>query len=1037
MAFMNKSKKPQSRDSDTLTKAWKLSVASEADSEDYDLSSLNSGDEVSDLWDPRGDTLVYLSAPPLPGQSDGKARFRISSSPLMFAALKGYVVEVAGGGGIESIEEEPSMGGLGPEDLFLSIPANPEEEGGQGLGDWGKLDDMTGDQARLRGAKAGESGRESVSPEPYSSTSGETEGQRFTFPPPSRPPPPPPPQTHETYAVRYKLYYSRVAQEARSDYGDCKSTNIIRILDARNLFAFLDKKFLVASLERINAFRILEKLYLQLFIEPSISSPRPRSTSPSGSGSPPGSPRLGPAGRFRRGTGGGGGGGVTPPRTPNSLPGTAGMGQNQLIDDLPAKVMLAGPHLEYYIGELKLDDIRALPADSEADAEKPRGGFRDSMEAMYLGEKWRNSHLFLEGYLHTVGRWEEIKQSRHPLVEFLTPMTLAKLDRAALDLENREREVHERFTGMGGAGEFVFPAMFTGVGKYPRFKRWREGFVDSRELVVRHLKWVYGSWPPRAGRKGKGGGSGGERGGLNREVLRRVERDVGMLWEVVVDWGRPRYPPGGFAAEDGEEEGLGDGLWKVEGFGRKEEEEEVSVEEDQEEQEGENELRTLLEEFDRASPPVQPRPMFDVPRLPKLPGQARTPKKSGGKKDKQPKSKKVKGENIMKALESSWNNLLPSTLPPSTTDTATELVNKFKEMELDFAQNKVLGSTQGRTIEDLQEYRKGCWVFIYAVLQSLPMLVVDAPIVRWSEGCEYFLCVGWKHPVLPWEDRDGVMPRVRGPRAAQLGNGNKRASVMWASAPGGTASLLPPGIIGGDLNLSDLALAAGVLPEAGGEEDEVGAAYHRSYCWVRAAGWCVKWEEEKRRRREEELRRVLERGGGKWEGGGGDRLAVGTSDYGSGEGSVAVSIVREGEGEAETEGGKRTPMQGTPRRGSPLHMQSQQQVYLGHNQGQQYLSQQYHSYPSVGIGTGMGLGAPREEQRTSSLESRSAWSVGSSGSGSGGGDGGPVSAGRRTPNALTHVDDIPKVLLPGTRDRRMSSFGGGNWGGAGMGIGQG
>lgn len=127
MAFGGWSKKPQSGDSDTITKAWRLSLLSEADSEDYDLRSLNNGGEVSDLWDPEGDTLVYLSAPPLPGQSDGEARFRITSSPLMFAVLNGCVVEVTRAGGISSIEEEPIVERLGPDDLFLSIPTSPAD----------------------------------------------------------------------------------------------------------------------------------------------------------------------------------------------------------------------------------------------------------------------------------------------------------------------------------------------------------------------------------------------------------------------------------------------------------------------------------------------------------------------------------------------------------------------------------------------------------------------------------------------------------------------------------------------------------------------------------------------------------------------------------------------------------------------------------------------------------------------------------------------------------------------------------------------
>lgn len=943
-------KKPSSRDgelSPDFVKAWKLELGYEGlHGESYDLAPLDRGNEVPDMWDPRGDTLVFLSAPPVPGQPEPRASFRITSSPLMFAAMAGYIQDVSPLGlpAIDSIEEEEPVG---QNELFLNLPRSSAEGGG----DWGTLDDIIGREAEGGGT------RMTASPEPelgaVSPTSGSgSESKRHTSSSS---------HSYDTYQVRYKLYYSRVAQQERNDHGDRKSSGLARLLDARNLFAFLDKKSLVASLERINAFRVLEKLYLQLFIEPATTSGSSGSSTPINTGSPPGSPRLG--GRMHRK---GHSTPPPPPRSPNA-PSYGGVHHHTMIDDLPTKIRLAESHLDHYIDELRLDDVRELPAD-DSDAPKIRGGFRDSMEAMYLGEKWRSSRLFLEGYLHTVGRWEEFKSARHPLVEFLSPMTLAKLDRAALDLENRVREVFERFAGP--AGEFAYPAMFSGVGKYPRFKRWREGFSDTQQLFLKHLKWVYGSWPPRAGKRGKGGGGGGERGGLNREVLKRVERDMGMLWDLLVDWERPRYPPGGFGEDDAAAE-------MVDG-------------------EAENELRSLLEEFDRSSPPVQPRPMFDMPQLPKPPG---TPAKkpAAGKKEK---SKKVKGDQVTQILQDSWTSI--PALAPAVADTATELVQRFKEMELDFAQNKVLGSTQGRPIEDIQEYRKGTWIFIYAVLQSLPMLVVDAPICRWSEGCEYFLCVGWKHPVLPWEDRDAVAgasrPRGGGGGGGGGGSGNRRSSVMWASAPGGAA---PSPTLGGwpTTLASDTAhLSELILPE-GIDDDEVGAAYHRSYCWVRAAGWCVRWEDEQRGKREEEMRGVLGRERERWEeemrGRREEFAAAGGSECGSGSGGE----------------GRMTPL----RKSSPP-------AAGGYYQQQQHHQQQGGYIP---------------EKRTSSLGSRSVGSVGSAGSAASRSSGSGVvgvNNPKRTSSmgmgmgmgmglAGVSVDDIPEVLLPSTREKRMSSYG--------------
>lgn len=907
-------------------KAWKLEYGYPGlRGEDYDLNPLENGMPVPDLWNPKGDTLVYLSPFPLPNHPEPHASFRINSSPLLFACLAGYMQDVSP---LEtpavrnSIKQGSTPLRLDPHDLFLSVPTSVAEDGSI-IGSYLRTVDgiMNGKQKSntelevssnpLTGLTSGVSYDDGTL-----SSKNLNQQQQLSMPSPDE---------QSIYQVRYKLYFARVAQESRNDHTDRKNLKTARLLDARNLFAFLDQKPLVASLERINAFQILEKLYLQLFIEPSISSaslgiltPTP---TPSG-GSPPGSPWSGTRSgglKLRKGY-------STPPRTP---PSPALLHHHSTIDDLPAKITLAESLLNHFIDLLKLDDIRGLSKVPESDTvPKTGGGLRDSMEVMYLGEKWRSSRLFLEGYLHTVGRWEEFKDSHHPLVEFLSPMTLSKLDRAVLDLNNRRKQIYERFCGP--AGDFAYPAMFSGVGKYPRFKRWRLGFSDTRELFIKHLKWMYGTWPPRPGKQGKGGMSGGVTGGLNREVLKQVERDVGTLWELMVDWDRPRYPPGGFSQEE-EHAQMQMG---------------VTVEEY-------NSLRALLEESDRSSPPVQPRPMFDMPRLPKSPVHAWKKNNSG----KNEKSKKIRGDTIMQVLQQSWNQSSPSASPVLNTE--SELVQKYKEMEIHFAQNKVLGSVQGRTSEDLQEYRKGCWIFIYAILQSLPMLVVDAPIVRWSEGCEHFLCIGWKSSVFPWEDRDTVSGEAKIRPPWRNPGGDRRASTMWASIPGGVSSINDPA------HFSELAAAA-MVPE-GAQDDEVGASYHRSYCWVRAAKWHVRWEVNQRVLWEEEQK--TRRAEFEFHG----------SDYGSGEGSVGQMSL-----DGDTTSRKETPTQ---------------------------LKGGSHGW--------------NNRKRTSSSGGGSVSDSGSLGD----------SVERRAPSMVTiamasgHVADIPEVLLPSTRDKRMSSYRSASWSG--------
>ncbi|KAF8475507.1 hypothetical protein BDZ91DRAFT_758108 [Kalaharituber pfeilii] len=978
-------KKKTHSDDASSTKAWKLEAQPSgvwSSYEEYDLGPLQSGEPVPDLWDPCGDTLVYLYPPPVPFAPEPEASFRLSSSPLLFAVMGAYIQDVSGspsgaggagyGTGFQSIQEESEgqQQQLTPNDLFLNLPATAHVGESIGpTGDWGKLDQViSGDKSgrSQSSASADGDGHPAALGEDGIPSRSDSQNQRL-------------PQlpliltSTSTRGIRYKLYYPRVAQQENSSTNT--GSKITRLLDARNLFAFLDKKPLVASFERINAFKILEKLYIQLFIEPAVSSSGMTETTTgslsSGGGiSPPGT--SGAETKLRRGY-------ATPPRTPLLVASPVRLNA-ATIDDLPTKIILAESHLEHYLDELRLDDVRHLPVEPDSTrglqsnqrGPRNRGGFRDSLEAMYLGEKWRSPRLFLEGYLHTVGRWEsEYKAQKHPLIEHLSPMTVAKLDRAALDLENRERGIMERFAGP--AGDFAYPAIFSGVGKYPQYKPWRTGFSEARKLLLAHLKWVYGSWPPRAGKKGKGGGYGGKHGGLNREVLKRVEMDVGVLWDLMVDWNAPRYPPGGFQI------GVEDEVEEVE-----EGKAEVDVE-------GNNELRNLLEEYDRASPPVQPRPMFDMPRLPTLPRADSRPAADKMKSNKPPKSKKLKGDAAGAAVQASWNTL--PTIPP---DTAANLLEEFKRMEI--------GQASGKTLEELQGLRRGRWIFVYAVLQSLPMLVVDAPIARWTEGVEYFLSMGWKGSTLPWEDRDrggahkgisqgGVLGRELGMGSGM--EGNRRSSVIWASAPG-TASVgspVTPVLFHSQYRNSTVMGSEAILREAAGvasaaaagwavpesvDDDEVEAAYHRSYCWMRAVAWCIEWEGKQRQAREQEMMRILEQGRLEWEEEQRDRR----------EEFASVRMVG--------------------------------------------IEQQYHVYPQNVYGYGVQYRGTPSEGSTNGHENVSPIHYPASPNKSG------SSAGSRTPSRASGSGqsyDIPEVLLPSTREKRMSTLGSGKnlgWGTAGV-----
>jgi hypothetical protein len=97
----------------------------------------------------------------------------------------------------------------------------------------------------------------------------------------------------------------------------------------------------------------------------------------------------------------------------------------------------------------------------------------------------------------------------------------------------------------------------------------------------------------------------------------------------------------------------------------------------------------------------------------------------------------------------------------------------------------------------MAEMRCGHWIFLYAVIQSLPLLVIDAPGVRFTEGVEYFLC----------------QPAVGGAPWVEDAAGPKRALYRVQNGQGMVS--LP----------SDLV------------DHGVEAVYHRSYCWQMASRW--------------------------------------------------------------------------------------------------------------------------------------------------------------------------------------------------------
>lgn len=400
----------------------------------------------------------------------------------------------------------------------------------------------------------------------------------------------------------------------------------------------------------------------------------------------------------------------------------------------------ANSSFDAYVEELGL-------ADARASREK-------TIEGVVLGERMKSVSLYNEAFTHAAGKHQDLIALKSPKFNMISPITQNRLTRAAMDLEKRLAAVRLIMT------DFDFPFLFSGIMNSKtsterkegvRFDAWKEHFLGMRKFMMGLLKQRYGDWPPKASSKKNTL----ETSGLNRLVLRDVYHDLSSLYDLIVDRNNLTSRT-------------------IDGVNLDESRDEPVV----------RGLRAVLSEYDRSTPPVKPPIPFDLPRLPSL----RTSRKDFGvgdaKKNAKAMHKKLKDDEIHQILRASWNDDAQ----------VTPFVDAFREMERRAA--------HGCTIAEIEDLRIGQWIFMYTVLQALPMLACDAPGLKWTKGVEYFLCEPPRSGV-PWAD----------PSAA----GSRAGSRTWFSVAGGAGQVvsLPSDVV----------------------EHGVEGIYRRSHCWVMAERW--------------------------------------------------------------------------------------------------------------------------------------------------------------------------------------------------------
>ncbi|KAM5355955.1 hypothetical protein ACJ41O_002601 [Fusarium nematophilum] len=372
-----------------------------------------------------------------------------------------------------------------------------------------------------------------------------------------------------------------------------------------------------------------------------------------------------------------------------------------------------------------------------------------TLEALILGERMRSSDLYNEAFAHAAGKYSAIMDLRLPLFEQVSPKTRIALERAHLDLVNRQHNANVHLE------QFDFPALFAGIAnstsmtelRAVRFKTWRNSFQKMRHFVLSYYKHTFGNWPPKASSKKNPFAE----SGLNRLVLKVLYSDMCALYDLTVD-------------RTNRTSRIMD---------------EVPALSDDPEKMVTSALRNIMSEFDRSKPPVLPPVPYDCPQLP-TPTSILENYHTLSPKKQAKFDKNIKEHELILILNKAYNY--------DTNSLKVPFLDKFKEFELREA--------RGKTPQDFADQRMGYWLFLYVVIQSLPVLVVDAPGITFTEGVEYFLC----------EPPMGNPPWV----------GDQQVKKMWYEVAGG----------GGLVELSTDAVLFSVE-----------ATYHRSHCWIAAAQW--------------------------------------------------------------------------------------------------------------------------------------------------------------------------------------------------------
>ncbi|RYP76316.1 hypothetical protein DL769_003656 [Monosporascus sp. CRB-8-3] len=314
-------------------------------------------------------------------------------------------------------------------------------------------------------------------------------------------------------------------------------------------------------------------------------------------------------------------------------------------------------------------------------------------------EGWR------EAFVHCAGMYPRLEACAD--FKSLTPITKALLERAYLEMQLRVQAAEERLT------EFAYGDMWPSSGPVASSPG-RAAADRLQKFLVAHYAALYGAWPPRTEAGART--AEGEEMWLTRTVAQHLARDFGSLYDYLVNrdivWDESEFRSGR--------------KWEmVSKTGNK------SFSADT----PDLPLTDLLIEFDnRQRFPHIPHPYPLVPEsiVPPSSGSARPPT-SGRKRDKGSSSSNPGKHQQLSGDERTLERRVQLAYTEATNIYILGSEDGFEHTPLidAFARFEKTDHQQVSDALDPFVARRGRWVLIYGVLQTLASVAVDAPCVRY------------------------------------------------------------------------------------------------------------------------------------------------------------------------------------------------------------------------------------------------------------------------------------------------------------------